>query len=821
MNLSRREQVYLYIQNKTQQLIAAKKIDHSGVDALSCAIDLKLDRANVSKELNELWRDGKIIKIQGRPVYYLSYQTLSDHFPNCYIPSIICKNDCLSNYLKEKPEVKEISVHDEIDPLDSLIGSDGSLSDLILKAKSAVSYPPYGLHTLILGNDGVGKTQLALSMFKYAVKKGYKQKESPFLTLDCRNYAQDTAAFAAVLLGEEKNYQSKKALGLLEKSKGGVLLLEQVDCLGEASLYLLCSIMNHGYYTHLGGSVTYPTECMILATAKNHSALMQNDMEDQIPIVLKLSDLEERGMYEKLQIILDLFSKEARRIAHPIHIHKDIITCFAMMEYKNNITQLRHEIKIACSRAFLDMEQNPYSTTVYLNFHHLSQTMLAFGHNNSHLKPEIISMLSPIESNFLSFGKNEPFNINTLLEPRSQYFFKVKIHEFIDTLNLDIDTIDDIESYSNEIINSLKKYEKFELQALKSNINPIVYQVVITHLLHFPKYKPLLGHEHLLYGILLRITHVLKRYENYENDSAPFLIKERYPEEFSVAINIFNYFNSIYNLRIKNKEIDLLACYLAVSYTQITQTNISILVICHGDCIASQMVDFVKSSIPQKVEIDAINFKDTCSLEEVLDLACSKAKDLNQGVGVLLCCDMEPLTSLSDIITRNTGIPSKTIKSISLPKLLCIVQESLNGINVLDSFQPEIEATKKQSDSSEAEPSFISQVIQKIISKTTSFIDTQRAVDILMFCLQKILQDLSIPYHDEIATKYLIHCVNMLERVIRNQPWEYSRINTFIENNATIFHIVEKNLEYASNRFDIVIPSSEIAYITEIFIALN
>ncbi len=817
---SRRDQIYHYIQDKTQQLIHNKAIDHHGIDALSCAIDLKLDRANVSKELNYLWRDGRIIKIQGRPVYYLSYQTLSDNFPNCYIPSIIGKNDSLSNYLKEKQKVEDHPIHNEIDPLDSLIGSDGSLGDLILKAKSAISYPPYGLHTLIRGNHGVGKTRFALSMFKYAVKKGYLQKESPFCTLYCRNYSEDPALFAAALLGEEKNSPNKKSTGLLERSCGGVLLLEQIECLNTSSLNLLSSIINQGYYTHLGGSETYPIECMMIGTVQKGDSLALACIEESIPIVIDLLDLEDRGMYEKLQIILDLFSKEAKSIGHPLHVHKDIITCFAVMVYKNNITQLSNEIKIACSRAFLDMEQNPYSNTVYLNFHHLSSSLLASNQSDVKAKPEILSMLSTVKSNFLLFGKNETFQIHSILEINSEYMFNSKIEQFIAELNIDIEQIDNMEKYVHKNIEYLKKCEKLQLRAIKSHINPIVYQVVITHLLHFPKYKSLLTHEQLLYGILIRITHILKKYEgSFAQDTPSSGIHTLYPEEFSIGSNIFNYFNSIYNLRIQNKEVDLFASYLALSAQQLRQTNVAILVVCHGLSIASQMVNFVKATITEDLHIDAIDFREGLALDDILELTCTKAQALNQGVGVLVCCDMEPLTSLGDFIAQQTGIPSKTIKSISLSQLLYLAQKSLRGINILDSFEEESTAIPSSANHKIENQSFISKVIQKIISKTTSFIDTQRAVDVLMFCLQKILQDLSIPYNDEIATKYLIHCVNMLERVIRNQPWEYIRIHAFIENNTTIFHIVEKNLEYASNSFDIVIPSSEIAYITEIFIA--
>ena len=53
---------------------------------------------------------------------------------------------------------------------------------------------------------------------------------------------------------------------------------------------------------------------------------------------------------------------------------------------------------------------------------------------------------------------------------------------------------------------------------------------------------------------------------------------------------------------------------------------------------------------------------------------------------------------------------------------------------------------------------------------------------------------------------------------IRKEFWNYSNLNTFVNTNAKILHIVEQNLEYAEASFGINIPSSELAYIAEIFL---
>ena len=58
----------------------------------------------------------------------------------------------------------------------------------------------------------------------------------------------------------------------------------------------------------------------------------------------------------------------------------------------------------------------------------------------------------------------------------------------------------------------------------------------------------------------------------------------------------------------------------------------------------------------------------------------------------------------------------------------------------------------------------------------------------------------------------------MLERIIRNEPWDYLKIGKFYNDNTYIMHVIEHRLEYAGNSFGIKIPTTEIAYIAEIFL---
>ena len=138
--------------------------------------------------------------------------------------------------------------------------------------------------------------------------------------------------------------------------------------------------------------------------------------------------------------------------------------------------------------------------------------------------------------------------------------------------------------------------------------------------------------------------------------------------------------------------------------------------------------------------------------------------------------------------------------------------------NTLTLQELPMESGTKEFLSNEPSNEFVRNLLEKVLKKNCIFLDIEKAVTILTHCLENTLADLNRSLSNEIAAKYLCHCCNMLERVIRKEFWNYSNLNTFVNTNAKILHIVEQNLEYAEASFGINIPSSELAYIAEIFL---
>lgn len=146
---------------------------NQGVTTSQVADLAGIARSNASRYLNQLHNRNKLEKIEGRPVLY----KLKD------------KDDLSlgSNLDKEKTNYS----------FNKMVGADQSLSSAIEQAKSAIIYPPKGLHTLILGETGVGKSLFAEQMYNFALESKVLDQDTPFIRFNCADYTDNPALLTA------------------------------------------------------------------------------------------------------------------------------------------------------------------------------------------------------------------------------------------------------------------------------------------------------------------------------------------------------------------------------------------------------------------------------------------------------------------------------------------------------------------------------------------------------------------------------------------------------------------------------------------------
>ena len=221
--MSKLDQVY-------EALLKLQKQMQKGISAIELSEFMNLDRANVSRYLNSLYKQGRVDKQEGRPVTY----------------SISATKETTEN------TVHEVEINNS---LDKMVGAEQSLQVPIQQAKAAILYPPRGLHTLILGETGVGKSMFAELMYCFAKESGVIKKNAPFVRFNCADYADNPQLVIAQIFGVKKGAYTGAECdkeGLLKKADGGIIFLDEIHRLSPQGQEMLFTYIDKGYFRPLG-----------------------------------------------------------------------------------------------------------------------------------------------------------------------------------------------------------------------------------------------------------------------------------------------------------------------------------------------------------------------------------------------------------------------------------------------------------------------------------------------------------------------------------------------------------------------------------------
>ena len=223
--MKRIDKIYDYIYQASKILDKDKLLEQKGFSAQEIGDTLDILRNNVSKELNTLCREKKIIKIKNRPVLYFDRKCLE------YILSIKLPED-----LEELSDINSLisapkKTIEDYSPFNDLIGADTSLKNQIEQAKAALLYPPNGLHTLIVGSTGVGKSLFANIMYEYSKYIKKLPEDAPFVIFTCADYANNPQLLLSYDFGHIKGAftgAEKEKEGIVSKADGGILFLDEI-----------------------------------------------------------------------------------------------------------------------------------------------------------------------------------------------------------------------------------------------------------------------------------------------------------------------------------------------------------------------------------------------------------------------------------------------------------------------------------------------------------------------------------------------------------------------------------------------------------------
>lgn len=288
-----------------------------GVSSLDIAESLSILRNNASSDLNKLYKDGLLIKIKGKPTKYFD----REHFENIF--QILLNDECIEcSSLADLVTILDSSNEKEannknLDPFNKLIGSNHSLAGIVKLGKSSILYPN-GLHTILLGESGVGKSLFAEVMYEYGVQNNVFSKNSSFVVFNCADYANNPNLLVAQLFGTVKGAYTgadNDKKGLIEEADGGVLFLDEIHRLPPEGQEMLFLYIDKQKFRRLGETSSERTAkvLIIAATTENPNSMLLTTFLRRIPSSIRIPSLKERTLSEKLMLVNNLYSAESKK----------------------------------------------------------------------------------------------------------------------------------------------------------------------------------------------------------------------------------------------------------------------------------------------------------------------------------------------------------------------------------------------------------------------------------------------------------------------------------------------------------------------------
>lgn len=197
--MKRIDRIYNYIENSSKKFTKDKLLEVKGFSAQEIGEHLEILRSNVSRELNTLCRDSKIIKIKNRPVLYFDRKSFEEIL-SVKLPDDLEEISDIMKFASSEDVVRD----EEQSPFNYLIGANTSLKNQIEQAKAALLYPPNGLHTLIIGSTGVGKSLFVNIMYQYSKYIKKLPEDAPFVVFNCADYANNPQLLLSYIFGHIK-----------------------------------------------------------------------------------------------------------------------------------------------------------------------------------------------------------------------------------------------------------------------------------------------------------------------------------------------------------------------------------------------------------------------------------------------------------------------------------------------------------------------------------------------------------------------------------------------------------------------------------------
>ncbi|GHO45597.1 sigma-54-dependent transcriptional regulator [Ktedonospora formicarum] len=674
---------------------------YAGFNAEEVALEAGIDRTNASRDLNQLAQEGMIERIPGRPVLF----TFKEQNPVSNAPAPhttthpIASNGPVGESapptpphpLTDKPQtiVASTEIGTVITNFETLIGNNGGLKVAIQQAKAAILYPPRGLHTLLHGPSGVGKTTIARLMHSFALKHNALPSDAPFISFNCADYAGNPQLLMAHLFGVVKGAYTgadRDRSGLVEQAHRGILFLDEVHRLPPEGQEMLFYLMDQERFRRLGEIRERQASLLLIAATTEDPALaLLPTFRRRIPMLITLPGLNERTPMERYELIRAFFTAECSSIGANIQVAPQVLQALLLYDSPGNIGQLRTDVQLTCARAYLE-----YRTTNQQELHvdldvlpeHVRRGLLRLAdlHRGAETEqpaweathiftPSGLSLNGVPESArnlydsissglaALRYSGLPEEEINKLLQLEIQHYFQHFAQAVTQERSENASHL--VDERISSLAQSLVRFAEEQLQR------------------HFPAKLDLV--------LALHLSSALERIAQKRLLAVPNMhsVRQTYPIEYEVALAALTRIQDELGITLPASEAHVLTLLFTNADTllNIEHTTVGIVIAAHGHGIASGLAELanalvgVNSVVPIELTLEQ-------TPETILSQVEQSVRQAHKGNGVLLLVDFASLLSLGDMIAQRTGISVHTVSNVSAPLVVEALRRAQRGEHI-------------------------------------------------------------------------------------------------------------------------------------------
>jgi len=721
----RLDRVRTYVEEQCKALL--EQGERPGVDAQTVAEALKICRTDASTELNRLWRQGILEKVGKKPVKFMPVEvfrcvfgpsgeqdpvggalpTLKKGFVD---PSNESQHTVDPKNYKTAPrpepglDFKEGSLEGDT-AFEGIIGSNGSLRAQIQLAKAAVSYPPTGLHTLIIGETGVGKSLLAEAMWRYGVESGVfrpsdKKREPPFVVFGCADYAENPQLLVSQLFGHVKGAftgASEDKEGLVDRAQGGILFLDEIHRLPPTGQELLFTLIDKGIYRRLADTKERTANLMIIgATSEDPQSALLTTFRRRIPVQIELPKLKDRPLHERLSLIIHFISQESNRLDLPISFSGRALRLFMAYDCPGNIGDLRNDLQLCCAKSYLSYLASQGSFSGSQENRAGDAAGKTFSGTGGSEESPILSVDSDaVPQKVYSAAQDvelsgDPYIDQVLSEGIVVYpGEKPAFRAIVDDYQLPVDLYEFVEkrlrAYKAAALSQheaevrvgedLEKYFYATIWALHGDqtenvrsgiIAPNIWNLAVSILDTASTRLQRTYSRTILAALALHLQQFLQRTKAGQIIYNPRLknIQTEHSSEFQIAKDLVPRISYSLGVSVPEDETGFLAMFLAQPVGRERKRRVGLVVAAHGRTTASSMAD-VANSLLGTNHIRAVDAPLTKSLPEMFEDLARAVSESDQSKGVLILADMGSFLEMGEDIYNRTGIRCKIIPNVT------------------------------------------------------------------------------------------------------------------------------------------------------------